>query len=514
MSKKITNDIYNVDSVTILGGGTAGWLTALALTARCPRIEITLIQPPEFPPIGVGESTQPDLIELLIRANIPIEEFVYECDATPKCGIYYEDWHEKGTHFWHPFANIGEGKSTYSIAHHYQVMINKHPDKYTHQDYYDAVHQSYDICVKNKKIDRKLPFAFHVDADKLHKFLRKKLTNVEVIEAKKIEVVSEDNEKILYINCDDVNIVSDLYIDCTGFNRVLMKELNNVDENAKEYYHENVDSAIFARVPYQDKEKEIVPYTKAHAQEHGWIWTIPLASRIGTGYVYTANTCKPEDAEQQFREYWGIERMKDIEVRHLKFNSDSLKQPWKGNVVAIGLSSGFVEPLEATGINWIITASNYLASLLCRRYYDRNIIESYNSGMQNYITDVQDFIDVHYKLSKRKDSRFWEYHTTRNYHPRLNRKLEIYKKEFPAKFNRPTNLPWAFTEISWLDILNGYEFKYDHQEIDDKSIAAMQKELARLRALKVGRLDVCVTPLEMLKEMKELYDLRNNKRLA
>lgn len=505
------NNFNKVDSVTILGGGTAGWITALSLYVQCPQLAISLIQPKSFKTIGVGESTQPDLIVLLKQAQIDITEFMIECDATVKCGIYYEDWYEVGSHFWHPFSDMGMQKSNYTLAHHYQQMILREPEKYTHEDYYDAVHPSYDVCVRHKKVDNKSGAALHVDADKVHRFLRKKLTSITVFEPDTIEVVSEDSEEIRFIVCDGQKIGADLFIDCTGFNRVLMQHLNNVDDSCKEFYHENVESAIFARIPYQDKETEMLPYTKAHAQKHGWIWTIPLFSRIGSGYVYTKNACTQEEAEKEFREYWGVERMKDVPLTHIEFKSDSLKCPWKNNVVAIGLSSGFVEPLEATGINWIVTAANNLSCLLARKYYDQNVISLYNSGMHNYVADVQDFIDVHYKLTNRRDSYLWEWHSMRGHNPRLHQKLHVYQKEMPARWNRPTGgMPWAFNEVSWIDILNGYKFKFDEQQIDEAITNKLKKEMNRIRSLKKDRADYCQTPYE---HIREIHDTYNDKRM-
>jgi tryptophan halogenase len=505
--EKNPNNFNAVNSVTIFGGGTAGWITALSLTVQCPQLAITLIQPKSHSVIGVGESTQPDLMELINKAGIPMGEFIRECDATAKCGIYYEDWYDIGTHFWHPFSDMGHGETNYTLAHHYQQLMLKEPEKYTHEDYYDAVHPSYDACVVHRKVDGKNAAALHVDADKMHKFLRDRLDNVTVYEPETIEVVSEDNEEIRFIDCDGVKVGGDLFIDCTGFNRVLMQHLNNVDEDAKEYYHENVESAIFARIPYVDREKEMLPYTKAHAQKHGWIWTIPLFSRIGSGYVYTKNSCTADEAEKQFREYWGVERMKDVPLKHIEFKSDSLKQPWKNNVVAIGLSSGFVEPLEATGINWIVTAANNLSAALARKYYDQHVIDFYNSGMSNYVSDVQDFIDVHYKLSNRRDSVLWNYHTVRGHNPRLYKKLEVYSTEMPAKWNRPRHMPWAFNEVSWIDILNGYKFKFEMQDINDETLSKMQKEFARIRSLKKGRAEHCLTPYDFI---KDIHDTNNN----
>jgi len=255
-----------------------------------------------------------------------------------------------------------------------------------------------------------------------------------------------------------------------------------------------------------DKEKEMVSYTKAHAQKHGWIWTIPLASRIGSGYVYAPASCPPDEAEKNFREYWGVERMKDMELRHIKFPSTSLRTPWQKNVVAIGLSSGFVEPLEATGISWLVNSATMLSKLIAVGYYDQEQINIYNSSITNYVQDVQDFVDVHYKLSKRKDSIMWNYHTTRPHHPRLDKRLEVYGNVMPSAWNRPKTTLWAFNEVSWIDILNGYDFKFEKLEIAKEYWNAAEKEMKRIKSIQKGRSEKCKSQVEIL---KEFYDTPN-----
>jgi tryptophan halogenase len=202
------------------------------------------------------------------------------------------------------------------------------------------------------------------------------------------------------------------------------------------------------------------PYTRAAAHEHGWTWSIPLRSRIGSGYVYHADFCSPAQAEENFRAYWGHERMRNVTVRHIDFDRDTLREPWVANVVAIGLSGGFVEPLEATGLNWTISCADLLSRFLGLRYFDADASAKYNALMLGYIRDVQDFVDAHYLLSARRDSEFWRHQTSRRYPDRLMHRLALYAREMPNESNRVKAFAWAFNEVSWLDILNGYGFKY------------------------------------------------------
>jgi 2-polyprenyl-6-methoxyphenol hydroxylase-like FAD-dependent oxidoreductase len=472
--------VQRVDSVTIVGAGSAGWLTALALNTYCPFLKTRLIRPGRGAGIGVGESTQPDFVELLRAARIDLRAFYEACEATMKCGIFYPDWNEVGKHYWHPFSDLSPGQpfspanlsANYTVAHHYQQMILR--GRGSHTQYYNAVHTSYETCVKNYQVAPETAVALHVDAHKITEFLERHLSRVEVLEADDLDVIVEDGRVARIVLDGSRTISADLYVDCTGFARAIYKHAATPDILP---YEANVNRAVAAQVPYLDIEKEVTPYTGAHAHKHGWTWSIPLRSRIGSGYVYHGDFCTPDQAENDFREYWGAERMRDVGVKHISFNSASLRNPWVENVVAIGLSGGFIEPLEATGINWTITSAELLCQFLAARYYDKDTSAKYNSNILGYVHDVQDFVDAHYKLSGRRDTEFWRYHTSRKYPDRLERRLALYAAEMPTNRNRIKATPWAFHEVSWLDILNGYDFRYQKLDVDPRLMDAAEVRL-------------------------------------
>ncbi len=468
----------SVNSVVIVGAGSAGWLTALVLSAYCPFLKIRLIRPHENNPIGVGESTQPDLPQRVLAAGIDLGDFCVACDATMKCGIFYRDWNTVGDHYWHPFTAMADS-GRYTAAHHYQQMILEDPQRYSHADYYAGVHTSYETCIKRNLIAPEAATALHVDAAKLTQYLERCLTKVEVLEADRIEALSADG-RISGIRLDDGKTISaDLYVDCTGFARAV---LSKIAQPASLAYEANVNRAVAASVPYVDPASENHPYTKAHAHEHGWTWSIPLRSRIGSGYVYHGDFCPPELAEKNFRAYWGEDRMRDVKVRHISFDRDTLREPWVGNVVAIGLSAGFVEPLEATGLNWTISCADLLSQFLCARCFDGDASTKYNALMLGYIHDVQDFVDAHYLLSARRDSEFWRYQTSRKFPERLMHRLALYAAEMPTAVNRVKSFAWAFNEVSWIDILNGYGFKYAKVEASPEDRARAQQALQQIAA--------------------------------
>ena len=487
----------NVESVTIVGAGSAGWLTALALDTYCPFLKTRIVRPRDGATIGVGESTQPDFVELLRAARIDMRAFYEACDTTMKCGIFYTDWNEVGTHYWHPFSDISLGEpfgpanlsATYTVAHHYQQMMMRR--RGNHSRYYDSVHTSYQTCVRKKQVAPEAATALHVDAHKITEFLEKHLEQVEVLEADDLDVQVEEGRVARIVLDGSRTIESDLYVDCTGFARALHKQVATPDILP---YEANVNRAAVAQVPYLEVEKEITPYTGAHAHEHGWMWAIPLRSRVGSGYVYHGDFCSSDQAETNFRAHWGEDRMRDVEVRHISFDSATLRNPWEKNVVAIGLSAGFIEPLEATGLNWTITSGQVLSQALATRYFDEDVSAQYNFNLLGYVHDVQDFVDAHYKLSARRDTDFWKYQTSRKYPDRLEQRLALYAEEMPTNRNRIKASPWAFSELSWIDILNGYKFQYAKLDLDQ---GIMRSQDMRLREIE-KRERRSIPPLECL----------------
>lgn len=451
-----------IKNICVFGTGSAGWITALNLSDSFPDILITVLNPLKTGNIGVGESTQPNITNLMKRVGLDYDDFLQSTDSTLKHGIYYKNWYKKNTEYWHPFTDLTES-SYYTSAHYYQQLIMHYPDQHSHEDYYSNVHESYDLCVKGKKASIDMPWAIHMDANLMGQYFKRhliNLSNVRVIDYNDYTVEVNEN-KINSITCDGQKIEADLFIDCTGFKKALLSKINDCKTDN---YQGNVNTALFGRMYYEDVEdKSRAPYTLVDAHANGWAWTIPLQSKMGTGWVYNSDFCDEETARENFSKYWNG-KLDISNVNTIKFTSDSLIKPWVSNVVAIGLSAGFVEPLEATSIAWFIYGSDLLGSSLHSRYYDDNIIERYNYMMRSYIEDVQDFVDVHYVLSARDDSEFWKYQNNKPVHPRLNQKLNVYRDQMPSKNTRETtNQPWAFNDVSWIDILNGYNFKYNKQ---------------------------------------------------
>jgi 2-polyprenyl-6-methoxyphenol hydroxylase-like FAD-dependent oxidoreductase len=297
-----------VKSVAIVGAGSAGWLTALVLATYCPFLKISVVRPRDSAPIGVGESTQPDLPQRLLAAGIDLADFCAATDATMKCGIFYRHWNVVGDHYWHPFTPLADSGS-YTAAHHYQQLILEDPQHHSHAEYYARVHTSYETCVKRNLVAPEAALALHVDAVKLALYIERFLSSkVEVVESGRVEASSADG-RITALELDDgKTLAADLYVDCTGFARALVRKVGRPTALP---YEPNVNRAVAANVPYLDQAAEMHPYTRAAAHEYGWTWSIPLRSRIGSGYVYHGDFCTPAQAEEHFRAYWGNERMRN-----------------------------------------------------------------------------------------------------------------------------------------------------------------------------------------------------------
>lgn len=447
-----------VKKVCVFGAGSAGWTTVLGFRALLPETEITIICSTKHSSIGVGESTLPDLMFLLEQAGINLSHFMAETDSTLKHGMYFKNWNGEGTEYWHPFSLLDREGNMYSRAHHYHTMFKQDPVNFPIKDYYKRVHPSWTLAIENNLSSTEMGHALHINAINFANYIKEYVKDyITVIETDDYEINhSADKIESITVNGSTV-IEADLYIDCTGFNKVLISKISDLENDG---YEANVNTALFGRVQYSHPMVNFIPYTKGEATKHGWIWTTPIRSQVGTGCVYHSDHTTDREAIDCFVDYWKG-AIKEEDIRKIPFPSTSLIRPWTGNVVAIGLSAGWIEPLEATGLSTFIQAITSLTRFLQSKYYDQSIIDAYNANTVMHTEDIKDFIDVHYLLSSRKDSKFWQWVSNRKPHPRLEAKLKVYKHFMPNLNNRQMSYAWAFNDISWIDTLTGYNFNFD-----------------------------------------------------
>ncbi len=423
-----------INSITIVGGGSSGWMTAAAISKQLPEVKLTLIESPNIPIIGVGESTIGHINEFLSLLDLKDEDWMPHCNATYKTSIKFIDFRENPKEephkFHYPFGMFDFTDKPRSIM---DWFINKvHNPEIDNSNFAEFFHDSILMTDKNKLtknedgkvrgFDFRTDTAYHMDATKFGIFLRDKLclpSGMTHILDDVTEVNKDENGYIKTISTKQSgDLHADLFIDCTGFKSLLLEQAMGVEFVS---FHDTLmnDSAIATIIPYIDKDKEMENYTSCTAIEAGWVWNIPLWNRIGTGYVYSSKFATKEEAEAQFRKHLksnrmifpDAERADTCEVRHIKIKHGVHKKAWEKNVIGVGLSNGFIEPLESTGLMLTHECITKIISLLKMR--NRNVtrfdVDTFNYAFYEQILGFKEFISQHYALSMRNDTPYWKH---------------------------------------------------------------------------------------------------------
>lgn len=409
--------------VAIIGGGTAGWLSALMLrryldtqqgatTGTQLPLEITVVESSAVPSIGVGEGTTAVFRSVLKDLGIDERDFLHRTGATIKYGIKHKDWRHinhvydgpiddphlvtdlAGDIPWLDVSAVSSGQSV-SQHHlfHYLLNLEKGPVA--------KVGAAQEVAVGPYH------YAYHFDQEKVGRYLRDMAIDVNTIDAKIVSVECNDNGDIdAAVTEDGQRIQADFYIDCTGFKRALIGQLSSY---RWESFNDTlpVNRAMPFWLPLA-KDKPLPPYTLAWAQQSGWLWNIPTQERMGCGYVYCDQFTSPDEAQAEIEGALGhpIEPRNDI-----RFDSGRLKESWVNNCLAVGLSSSFLEPLEATSIHATVVQLLLLINGHCKKNESGYVFsdsDSYNTTVANQVDDFRDFINLHY-VSERRDSAFWQH---------------------------------------------------------------------------------------------------------
>ena len=404
-----------LNNILIVGGGSAGWMTAATLIKAFPDKNITLIESPNIPTVGVGESTIGGIRNWTNFLEIEDKDFLSSTDGSYKLGIRFTDFYKKGEHFFYPF---GLENTEGNVASKNDWFIKKEFFPETpYSDYADHIFPIMSLINQNKisyNKDKLLPSfefnldtAFHFDATKFGIWLRDKYCIPRGVKHIKEDVISiETNEE--GIESLNKKHKADLFIDCTGFKALLMdKTLKEPFESYEDLLPNN--SAWATRIPYKNKEKELVTYTNCTAIENGWVWNIPLWSRIGTGYVYSDKFVSDEEALEQLKKHLGKRSPKDkSDYKNIKMRVGIHKRLWVKNVCAIGLAAGFIEQLESNGL---FSVHEFLKSLV--RNLKRNESSQWDKDNFTYeckkmFREFAEFVALHYALSHRKDTPYWK----------------------------------------------------------------------------------------------------------
>jgi tryptophan 6-halogenase len=353
-------------------------------------VETTLVESRQIPTIGVGEATVPFINNFFARMGFSdFRSWVPRCDATLKTGIVFENWYAKGDWYWHPFEYL-----PYVDLHHHvgHCWLHWHrsgePKSASRFSFYDTFYCTTQLNALCDRAPALAEFAYHLDAGHFAGFLHDIAPKVRHIQDDIVDVqLNEQGEIDFLLTASGARLKADLYIDCTGFRRLLICKVAPAQPfhtYAKSLF---CDRALVLRFPHSgdaEKQARMHPYVKASAQSGGWIWTIPLFSRISNGYVYASSFTSDEDAETELRQYCGSDRMPDAEILKVRFEAGKLDQLWVKNCVAIGLAGSFIEPLESTGLAITQIGVEMLASMLDARYYDRGMITRYNGHLEKF----------------------------------------------------------------------------------------------------------------------------------
>jgi len=458
--------------VIIVGGGTAGWLSAGYLAKRLGAdlpggVAITLVESKEIGILGVGEGTFPTIRKTLATIGVNEAEMIRRCGATFKQGAKFAYWrHAPGTgrhdHYLHSFQNT-EDRGGLDLLPYWLLGLagdENWDEVNTPQKKAADAHRAPKLPSHPDYV-APLNYAFHFDAVTLAQLLRDQgIANGVIHLIDTVDEVLTGEEGIAGVRTAANGVLTaDLYIDCTGFRAELIgKALGSPYRSCRDVLF--CDTALAIQVPYATEDAPIASYTISTAQEAGWIWDIGLDRRRGIGHVYSSSHTDDARAEAVLRDYVGP-AAEQLETRKIRFEGGYRETNWVKNCVAIGLSSGFFEPLEATGIVFAEVAAAMVANLFPWGGDFETSARQFNHIMRRRYERTLDFIKLHYSLSQRRDSDFWRDNadpsTSRD---SLHELLDRWRFRPPTEMDIDTNID-IFTEPSWQYVLYGMGWKTD-----------------------------------------------------
>jgi tryptophan 6-halogenase len=426
--------------IAIVGGGTAGWMTANLLRHRWARlgIEVTLIESADIGTIGVGEGSTPFLRHFFRTLGIPERDWMPACDATFKCGIRFPGWSvvQGYESYVHPFFNeadreLGNQFFTNACLRRRGQAADANP-----QDFFLAAELARQRCAPHGPGS---DYAYHFDAGRLGAFLRTHAVGLGVrhVVDTVARVEQHENGDLAAVHLKSgARIAADLFVDCSGFKGLLITETLGEPFHP---YRDNLfnDRAIAIPTPLVDGE-DIPSETVSTALRHGWAWQIPLTTRYGNGYVYSSDFVSDDAAERELREHLGA-AADGATARRLRMRVGCVKQHWRQNCVAIGLAQGFIEPLEATALMLIQLSVEQFIAALEGGSFERRLQDAFNRRVSEMFEGVRDYVVAHYQLNTRRDTDYWRANrANRHISDRLASLLDVWDRggDFEAELER------------------------------------------------------------------------------
>jgi tryptophan halogenase len=448
------SDAGPIRNIAIVGGGTAGWMAASMLARALPgtRTSITVVESPDIGIIGVGEATIPPIIDLLRFLSIDEADFVRHTEATYKLGIKFVDWKTVGESYWHPFGTFGAPIIRRPFYHAWhKARAAGLPLRFNDYSPCAALGDDFKFRFPDPATPDSpaagLRYALHFDAVLVAKYLRSYAERLGVARLERtVAGASRRDDGFLdeLKFSDGSTLKADLYIDCSGFRGALIEQVlgaGYVDWSSML----PCDRAVAAPSATNGKR---APYTQSFARSAGWQWRIPLQHRTGNGYVYSSQFCSDEEA---CADLLGIIGTPLADPRFLRFITGRRKVFWSGNCVALGLASGFLEPLESTSIHLVSSGIYHLLEHYPDTHFDQSNIDSYNAEVTYEFERIRDFIVLHYSLTQREDTPLWRYCRSMTVPDTLRQRIELYRGTGRVRWRAGE----LFTDTSWFYIFEG-----------------------------------------------------------
>ncbi|HVX03996.1 MAG TPA: tryptophan halogenase family protein [Rhodanobacteraceae bacterium] len=496
-----------VKHVVVVGGGTAGWMTALLLASSAygTRLKVTVLESPQVGVIGVGEGSTPWLRGFFESLGIEEAEWMPECHATYKAGITFDGWSTRPGYesYFHSFASMLDNMTMAPFIDNVHARLDR-ADVYAHPNRFFISARLAREC-KAPRPQASFPFdvwyGFHFDSVLLGKFLQKKSVErgVRHLAGHAADVQLGASGDIASLRLQDGSaLAGDFYVDCTGFASLLIgKALGTPFVSFKDNLFN--DAAVALQAPH---DGPIQPQTISTALRHGWAWKIPLTTRYGYGHVYSSDFCTAENAERELREHLGLQGA-DVQARHLKFRPGRVAEPWRRNCVANGLAQSFIEPLEATTLLFVQRTAEMLVAALEKGDLGEATRKQFNDTLNGRVEGTRDYIVTHFKTNTRTDTEYWRANAANTH---LSEPLQqLLRTWLASKPISPGIAKGTFGRgypiMSWYSLLAGVglfphdretrpptpqEAKYDMAEVDtllDRSATNFPDHRAFLRAI-------------------------------
>lgn len=507
----------NKKSIVIVGGGTAGWIAANLMATHWSReeVEITLVESSAIGIIGVGEGSTPPLKGFFDTIGVHESEWMPECNATYKVGITFKDWSIKPgfDHYFHPFL-CQPDEFTAPAFFHNSFLRRQGVDLDAHPDHFflatELAKQGL-APITPASFPFEINYGYHFDSALLGTFLSKKAEGKgvrhKVATIKEVALAANGDIDHL-VSEEGEEISADIFVDCTGFRSQLLQQALKVPFRSCSDSLFNDSAVVFAT----DQTSDFKPETQSTAMKNGWAWKIPLTNRNGNGYVYSSKFCDDDQAETEFRQHLGL-LDSDIEARKLRFKVGRVDQHWAKNCLAVGLSQGFIEPLEATALDMVQETVVQFIDACNRGGFTDQYRDEFNTHINTRFDAVRDYIVCHYRISSRTDTEYW-IENGRN--ESISRSLREILAAWMAGKNitdelERQKLDAYFPNVSWNCLLAGKGVLPPREQLRAGNAMANQYSIADMQKFIQGCALNFPNHQQQLKDISEIHDKNRRK---